>query len=303
MKNQHEVPAILILGATGNIGKAVIKALEKRNDGFKAVLASRKPEQVEQWKQQGKNAVFIDLDDARTFPAALQGISRIFLLTGYTVDMIHQSKTLVDAAKEAGIEFIVHLGIFGDGKTTEPHFTWHEIIERYIESSGIAWSHLHPNVFFETGVQSAPVIDGTLNVFIGDKKVGCIAIEDIAAVAALVLAQGPKVHAGKNYYLSAESLGGAELTQILSRITGRELKFQANSPQALVEALQAGQINLPAYMEDTYAKSTLKFLEQIYDGTMDYVGTTTNTFQELTGREPIKMEDWASTHLSHFIIS
>src|SRR5260370_18610182 len=48
--------------------------------------------------------MYLDLDDARTFPAALEGIDRLFLLTGYTIAMVHQSKTLVDAAAECGRE-------------------------------------------------------------------------------------------------------------------------------------------------------------------------------------------------------
>ena len=64
---------------------------------------------------------------------ALMGIDRLFLTTGYTVEMVHQSKTINDAAEDAGLQFIVHLGIFGNGRTTDPHFAWHEMVERYIE--------------------------------------------------------------------------------------------------------------------------------------------------------------------------
>lgn len=305
MSQKTSKPGILVLGATGNIGKEVIKALDALNAAQRTniVLASRNDQQVVSWEAEGRQAVLLDLDNPHTFAPALKNIDRIFLLTGYTVDMIHQSKTLVDAAKNAGVEFIVHLGIFGDGKTTEPHFTWHEMIECYIEASGIAWCHLHPNVFLETGVKSAPVINGVLHSFIGDKKVGWIAIEDIAAVAALVLTEGPARHAGKNYYLSTESLGASEITAILSRVTGRQLTFQPLAPQALIDGVLSGQLSLPDYMEGTYAKSTLKFLQQVYDGTMAYVADTTTTLSELTGRPGIRMEDWAVTHLDHFILS
>jgi len=49
----------------------------------------------------------------------------LFLLTGYTVDMLVQSKTLVDAAKKAGVRHIVHQGVFGQWDCTDPHFAWH----------------------------------------------------------------------------------------------------------------------------------------------------------------------------------
>ena len=63
--------------------------------------------------------------------------------------MLVQSKTLVDAARKAGVRHIVHLGIFGQWDCTDPHFAWHQMIEKYIEASGIAWTHLHPNVFMD----------------------------------------------------------------------------------------------------------------------------------------------------------
>jgi uncharacterized protein YbjT (DUF2867 family) len=90
-------PRVLILGATGRIGRL---------------------EQVEAWRHNGKDAVLLDLDRPETFPDALSGIGRIFLATGYTVAMVHQSKTIVDAAADAGVKFIVHLGIFGNGRVT-----------------------------------------------------------------------------------------------------------------------------------------------------------------------------------------
>ena len=94
----------------------------QRSDSVQIVYSSRNRAQVEAWRQAGKDAVFLDLNDARTVPAALMGIDRLFLTTGYTVEMVHQSKTIVDAAEDAGLQFIVHLGIFGNGRTTDPHF-------------------------------------------------------------------------------------------------------------------------------------------------------------------------------------
>ncbi len=92
-------PRILILGSTGRTGKAVIAELERKSDSV--VYSSRNRAQVDAWRQEGKDAVCLDLNDARTFPAALTGIDRLFLATGYTVEMVHQSKTIVASATAA----------------------------------------------------------------------------------------------------------------------------------------------------------------------------------------------------------
>src|SRR5882757_5719002 len=55
----------------------------------------------------------------------------------------------------------------------------------------------------------------------GRQPVGWVASDDIAAVAAKVLAEGPERHAGKNYYLSTDVLNGNEVAGVLSRATDR----------------------------------------------------------------------------------
>ena len=140
ISENNRKPRVLVLGATGLTGSAIASTLDNEAVDIEVVRAARNKEQVETWKRDGKQAVYLDLDDARTFPAALQGIDRLFLLTGYTIAMLHQSKTIVDAAADSGVNFILHQGVFGNGRSTEPHFAWHEMIERYIEGSGVAWA-------------------------------------------------------------------------------------------------------------------------------------------------------------------
>ena len=195
ISENNRKPRVLVLGATGLTGSAIASTLDNEAVDIEVVRAARNKEQVETWKRDGKQAVYLDLDDARTFPAALQGIDRLFLLTGYTIAMLHQSKTIVDAAADSGVNFIVHQGVFGNGRSTEPHFAWHEMIERYIEGSGVAWAHLHPHFFMQNILTTLGLPNGQLRWPMGDKRVGWIAGEDLAAVAATVLAGGSAAHA------------------------------------------------------------------------------------------------------------
>src|SRR5271168_3442279 len=200
---------VLVLGASGLNGGAIVAELEKVGD-IEVVRGARDPLTVAGWKDEGKAAVRIELDDPRSFPAALAGIDRLFLMTGYTIHMVHQMKTITDAAADAGIGFIVHLGVFGNGRSTDPHFSWHELVERYIEGSGVAWSHVHPHFFMDNLLTTTPVVNGAFRWFMGDKPVGWIAGDDLAAVSARILAEGPGKHAGKQYWLSTEVLNGTE---------------------------------------------------------------------------------------------
>jgi NAD(P)H dehydrogenase (quinone) len=164
-------PRILIIGATGRIGSRVIGEIAKV-DSVQAVFSSRTLEQVNAWRKDGKDAVLLELDRPETFPEALAGVDRLFLATGYSVAMVHQSKTIVDAAADADVSFIVHLGIFGNGRMTYAYGTWHEMVERYIEGSGVAWAHLHPHYFMDNLLAASPVVDGKLYWFMGQQAVG-----------------------------------------------------------------------------------------------------------------------------------
>ena len=142
-------PTVLVIGATGQTGRLIVEELKSDPGNVRLRLAARKQVDVERLKTAGNAAVYLDLDDPKTFGPALAGVDRLYLLSGYTVAMLHQSKTLVDAAKKARVQHILHQGIFGEWDCTDPHFAWHIMIETYIKASGIAWTNLHPNFFMD----------------------------------------------------------------------------------------------------------------------------------------------------------
>ena len=289
-KNQR----ILIIGSTGRTGKAMIAELEQMPGSHQSVRASRNHEQVDAWRSEGKDAVYLDLDDARTFPEALRGVDRLFLATGYTIHMVHQSKTIVDAAADAGVEFIVHLGIFGNGRMTDPHFAWHELVERYIEGSGVSWSHIHPHFFMDNLLTTTPVVNGTFHWFMGDKRVGWIAGDDLAAVSALVLADGPQKHAGKQYWLSTEVLNGSEAAAEIAEALQQKVECVVMTPDDLAALVASGAVQPPPNIEANYAASMIEWARQTYDGRMDFAAVKTQAVEDLLGRKPLTLRAWVA---------
>jgi NAD(P)H dehydrogenase (quinone) len=89
---KYAKPRALIIGSTGRIGGRLIVNLE-RESSVQVVRTSHKQSRVDLWHQQGKDSVLLDLDRPEGFAAALQGVDRLFLSTGYTVAMLQQSKT------------------------------------------------------------------------------------------------------------------------------------------------------------------------------------------------------------------
>src|SRR5260370_19338067 len=173
---------VLVLGSTGLTGNAIAAELDDASDRVEVVRASRDPDVVERWRAGGRSAVRLDLDDARTFASALEGIDRLFVMTGYSVAMTHQTKTITDAAADAGVGHIVHLGIFGNGRSTDPHFAWHELVERYIEGSGVPWAHLHPHMFMQNLLRGFTLRDARRPCPAGDSPIGRAPRPDTPAV-------------------------------------------------------------------------------------------------------------------------
>jgi uncharacterized protein YbjT (DUF2867 family) len=283
-------PTILVLGSTGQTGRLVVEELERYPDAAQIRLCSRRCEEVKRLQSQGREAVFLDLDDPRTFGEALAGVDRIYLLTGYTVAMLVQSKTLVDAAIKAGVQHIVHQGIFGQWDCTDPHFAWHQLIERYIEASGIAWTHLHPNYFMENLLSVTPLKAGSFSMYCGDKRVGWIALQDVAAVAATVLLKGPEKYAGKDYWMSTESLNGAEVAAILSEVLNQEISCFLQQPEDLWALLTSGE----SKVELNYAEGAVEFMRQVMDGRMGYIGSVRDDVPLVTGRTSTTLRQWAT---------
>jgi len=246
-QNQKK-PRILIIGATGRIGSRVIVEIAKV-DSVQAVYSSRTLEQVNAWRKDGKDAVLLDLDRPETFPEALTEVDRLFLATGYSVAMVHQSKTIVDAAVDAGVSFIVHLGIFGNGRMTYAYATWHEMVERYIEGSGVAWAHLHPHFFMDNLLAASPVVDGKLYWFMGEQAVGWVAPEDVAAVAAKVLTDGHERHGGNQYWLSTDFLNGGQAAAEISKGLALPVEAIVLTPDNLMEQVANGAMKLPSFVE------------------------------------------------------
>jgi NAD(P)H dehydrogenase (quinone) len=286
----QEKPRILIIGSTGRIGSRVIVETAKV-DAVQAVYSSRRLEQVDAWRKDGKDAVLLDLDSPETFREALAGIDRLFLATGYTVAMVHQSKTIVDAAADAGVSFIVHLGIFGNGRLTYAYATWHEMVERYIEGSGVAWAHLHPHFFMDNLLAASPIVDGKLYWFMGQQAVGWVAPEDVAAVAAKVLTDGLERHGGNQYWLSTDFLNGTQAAAAISKGLALPVEAIVLTPDELVKQVANGAMKLPSFVEATYGASMLEWVRQTYEGRLDFKGAT-STVEDVTGYKPRTLEMW-----------
>ena len=288
MSDNLAKPTILVLGSTGQIGGLIVNELEA-NGHCNVRMTSRNKSEVERQQAAGRSIVYLDLDQPETFALALAGIDRLFLLTGYTVAMLTQSKTLVDAAKKAGVSHIVHLGIFGEWDCTDPHFAWHQLIESYIKTSGIKWTNLHPNMFMENILAFFAPKNGKFSTYWGNQRMGWVAGADIAAVASQVLLDGPEKHASKDYWMSTEVLDAHEVAAILSEVLDSRIVGDFKSHEDFKAVFTGGSIAV----ENWYAEGAIEFTRQVSNGQMGYIGSIRNDVPYITGQPALTFKEWA----------
>jgi NAD(P)H dehydrogenase (quinone) len=226
-----------------------------------------------------------------------QNITGIFLITGYTVDMLVQSKSLIDAAKRNGVNHIVHLGAFTlEHDSYATVFAWHQMIEAYLRDSDVAWTNLHPNMFMQNLLSVWSIKGGLYSVYTS-KAIGFTALEDVAEAAAVILMEGPGKHSGKDYWFSAEVLTPHQVAETLTAATGR--KFTAAVRDA--ESFQNDAAQPGSAFEPAYAKGGLELFRQVEDGRMAYVGSVRDDTKKLLGREPLLLRDWAKLHANELL--
>lgn len=279
---------ILVTGATGTVGGATMRLLKADADASRITLlgAARSADSAAKLRARGYDPVAFDFDSPDTLRPALKGVDAVFLLTGYSVDMLVQSKRLLDAAKAEGVRHIVHLGALAADDTPFAHFAWHQMIERATEGMGFSWTHLRPNFFMDTvwnGFRHRP---DRLVHFVGDQRVSWISSDDMAAVAAEAL-RDPEAHSGKIYPLAVEALTFAELAEILSDITRKPVEYRPRPAADLFPIMQKQGA------EPVYAASLAEGVAATERGQMPLFGAVFDTVEKVTGRKGIGWREFA----------
>ncbi|MEO1619531.1 MAG: NmrA family NAD(P)-binding protein [Cyanobacteria bacterium J06632_3] len=284
MNNQ---PRILVLGATGKVGGETLRQLQLAGDS-QPIAAVRSTEKAQALQAQGFKTVILDLDQPDTLEPALQGIDRALLLTGYSVDMLRQSKRFLDAAKATGVNHIVHIGASTAPTNEVAHWGWHQMVEAYIEQQGFSFVHLRPEAFMQnvTGTDYRWLDGNVIRHYVGNARWSWIDCNDLALVAAHALRESEK-YTGQVIPLGYDAKTFAEVAAILSQVTGQTIQAEARPPEEFLEKSLAAGADL-AYITCVYTQFKLNGKDKIPDA-----DATFDNFEAITGRPPTTWQTFA----------
>jgi uncharacterized protein YbjT (DUF2867 family) len=272
---------ILVTGATGNAGGAVVRALAAKGIPAKALV--RKPVEL----PAGVEAVVGDLNQPDTFADALDGVSGLFLLSGYD-----RMGELLANAVQAGVRRAALLSsssIVGT-RTDNAIAQYHADAEAAVEQSGLEWTFLRPNAFMSNTLRWLPQLEAgdVVRLQFPEVPISMIHPDDIADVAVAALTTDG--HAGVAYRLSGPvALSPAEQLVIVAEAIGRPLQAYELSTAETHEELYG---SMPAQ----YAEAIESFYR---DGIIDET-TVTDTVEQVSGHPPRTLQEWARENASLF---
>ncbi|WP_263649568.1 NAD(P)H-binding protein [Mesorhizobium sp. J8] len=214
-------------------GQMIVRELALGRVPAKALIRSMgKASAIGLDKLPGIETVEGDMRAGDDVKAALDGVSRVLLISSASQDMRETQCNFIDLCRQAGVQHVIKFSGAESGIGFDPakfRFTrMHEEIEDHLEGSGLAWTHLRPSQFMQVYLREAAAIsrDGELRLPFADIELAPVAIEDIAKVACRLLREGG--HESESLDMTGpEALTMNEVAGRISAATGRPVRYVA----------------------------------------------------------------------------
>jgi uncharacterized protein YbjT (DUF2867 family) len=225
---------ILVAGATGRQGGAVIRHLLKKNFTVKAL--SRTPDSISAQLLVSKGVTVVkgDMCDPPSLLNAMKGCDGVFSIQNYfeygAEKEIQYGKNMADSAKKSSISHFIYNSVCNAGsKTGVPHFETKNIIEQYIKSISLPATILRPVKFMEN-YYIPRVFKGILGGKLFDsiragKKHQLITVDDIGAYVTDAFTN-PEKYMGRSIEIAGEELTNEQVAATISQVLGIEVKFK-----------------------------------------------------------------------------
>jgi uncharacterized protein YbjT (DUF2867 family) len=281
---------ILITGASGSVGKAVLREASRRESKFRGMFRSKEEAAK---APSGCEAVLADYSDRQSLRKALEGVTSVFVVCSPIPQLVELESNVLDVCKEFGVKHVVLHSALGAGDYGKSFPSWHRKVEDKLKVTGISYTILRPNGFLQNIVTyNAPSIraQGAFYAAMGDAKVSYLDVGDIAVVAAKALKGG--VHAGKTYELNGpEAISNQELAKRISKVAGRTVNYVDIPESAQREAMLG--LGMPEWQV-----TALLELQQYYK--QGGGAKTDGLLRALIERDPVTLDHYLTANAREF---
>jgi uncharacterized protein YbjT (DUF2867 family) len=245
---------ILVTGAAGKTGRAVLRALIARGETVRALV--HRSEQARPLEVLGAREVLIgDMRDQATMDQAARGVRAIYhICPNISPNEVAIGQAAIAAGRSAGVEHFVFHSVLHPQSEAMPHH-WQKLrVEEKLFESDLPYTVLQPSVYMQNVLARWEQIlaQGIYPIpYAVETRLGMVDLDDVAAAATTILTQPG--HAGATYELAgAEALTQVEVAAILSQQLGRPVRAEVISREAWKQGAQAS--GLGDYQVQTLAK-------------------------------------------------
>ncbi len=279
---------ILLTGVTGKTGKVIAEIMQDKSFPVRALV--RNINKATFLKETKIELVEGSFEDANSIKTALNGVKKAFLLPANSENQLKHEMQFIDLAKEEGVEHIVKLSVLGADATSDNHILkWHGLAEKYLEDSGIIYTHLQPNFFMQNFIMNSSLTIRDENAFylpMKNGRCGLVDARDIASVAVEALITGG--HENKTYQITGpESLDFSTMAERFSRILDKQVDYVYISPESFKEELL--EYGIPEILSEAVKDLYVKLSKEKLDIVTDHVF-------EITNKNPISFDKFVSDH-------
>src|SRR5246127_3446567 len=276
-------PKILVTGATGRTGGAVVTQLFAKGWPVRAAVRVRDA-RSDLLQSRGAEVVVADIFDPGQLTDAMRGVQRAYFCPPYHPFVIQSAVAFADAARETRLEQIVGLSQWLAGPNHPALMTrQHWLIDRMFAAlPGIAHTVVNPGFFADSPYLEMMPFAAHLGVFplpvAGESCNAPPSVDDIARVAVAALLD-PARHTGKSYRPTGPKLLSVnEMTAIIGHVVGHKVRH-VNTPLWMFLKAAKAQGNEPILL------SGLRHYFQDHDRGAFALGAPKDTVRELTGRD------------------
>ncbi len=271
---------ILVTGATGQLGTRIVQQLLKRLPADRIVAGGRSAAKA----PPGVPFKVVDYDRPATIDAALDGVTRVVLVSGSEVGKrVPQHKAVIDAAKRAGVQLLAYTSIVKASVNPLQLAAEHRGTEEVLAASGLPFIALRNSWYNEnyTNTASLAIQFGVVQSAAGEGRISSAARDDYAEAAAVLILRDNH-RPGQAYELAGStSFTKREYAALLSRKSGKSVVVQdlteAQYTAALVHA------GLPAAFAAILADSDAKAGD-------DWLFDDSRTLENVIGRPTTPLE-------------
>lgn len=282
---------ILVTGATGTVGRELVKILLEKQLKIKVGVRSITKTKSEAWANQVELVLF-DYEKPETLKSAFKDVTKLFLVTPPGT---FREKEVADTILTQGIKQNLNQIVRLSGLGADEHdlFANHQAADTLLLSSEIDFTALRPNSFMQNFYNYLPSIKEQHKIFepAANGKTSFIDARDIAAVAATILT-GTN-HKNKIYELTGgESLDYYQVAELFSDILGFNINYE---PLTIPEYIKAKEAEgMPPAFSERFAQ----FFFLVQKG--DYAAISPMV-EKILGRPPIKLEQFIRDYRFKFI--